>query len=56
VYYSRSESGAGSTAGSAMGLDETYLDMDFTRKMNLSNDGMVNSMYKHVESMFIFIK
>ncbi|XP_035706021.1 insulin receptor substrate 1 isoform X1 [Folsomia candida] len=36
--HSRSESGAGSTAGSATGLDDAYLDMDFTRKINLSNE------------------
>jgi hypothetical protein len=37
LHFSRSESGAGSTTG----LDDAYLDMDFTRKINLSNDGEV---------------
>ncbi|ODM93362.1 Insulin receptor substrate 1 [Orchesella cincta] len=34
------ESGGCSTAGSTTGLDDQYLDMDFGRKLNLSNDDM----------------
>ena len=38
--HQHSRSDAGSNAGSTSGLDDSsYLDMDFSRKLNLSNDG-----------------
>lgn len=37
-YFRRCESGGCSTAGSTTGLDDQYLDMDFGRKLNLSNE------------------
>ncbi|CAL8144157.1 unnamed protein product [Orchesella dallaii] len=40
AHNNRCESGGCSTAGSTTGLDDQYLDMDFGRKLNLSNDDM----------------